>query len=435
MKPKNVRSLSQDKLALTTKHHPWQSLNHTTQLPQEHLGVLAVMGILSVVGISAFNSAMERHRANTLIQEAQKRAVVVAGQIGFNNQTPSLAEFSPYNTTSSGTFGDVKTTGLTGQFGISVSNVNKSICQNILNTIGDKTPIRRLSHETTPTTPITSCDEDNAFLFIYNNDMQGGESDTEYATDDSSCKSVCGVFNPNTHLCDESDCTPPENECETDNQCNSENECMVCDTESGLCKNGCERVQYIESNGSQYIDTGIAIGNNQFSADVKMAWISGPHIMGMGTNSGYSGQCISLVVQEDKFSNLVPGCCYYQFDDATSDTINFTWTVSDRVSAFSGDITGSTNNYAYRNGASARSSTLQLFRISTGGGGATPSKMKFYSVKIRLGGDVIADFVPVLSPETSEYGGKACMLNKVKKDGKLKLYCDANGGTFKTNKD
>ena len=92
--------------------------------------------------------------------------------------------------------------------------------------------------------------------------MQGGSSDTEYAIDDSSCKSVCGVFNPDTHLCDESDCNVPENECETDNQCNQENECMVCDTESGLCKNGCERVQYIESNGSQYIDTGYVPSKN-----------------------------------------------------------------------------------------------------------------------------------------------------------------------------
>lgn len=401
----------------------------------ETLGILAIMGVLSITGIWAYGVAMDKSRANNLIQEAQKRAVIVAGQIGFNNQTPSLAEFSPPNPTAGGTFGDVKTTGLTKQFGIQVSNVSKSICQNILNTIGDKTPIRRLSYETTPTTPITSCDEDNSFLFIYNNDMQGVGSDTEYAIDDSSCKSVCGVFNPDTHLCDESDCNVPENECETDNQCNQENECMVCDTESGLCKNGCERVQYIESNGSQYIDTGIAIGNSQFSADVKMAYISGRNIMGMGTNSGYSGQCISLVVHEDKFSNMVPGSHFDHFNAVTQDIINFTWTITDRVSAFSGDITGSTNNYAYRNGASARSSTLQLFRISSAGGGADLTNIKFYSVKIRLGGDVIADFVPVLSPDTPEYGGKACMFNKVKKDGKLKLYCDANGGTFKTNKD
>ena len=47
-------------------------------------------------------------------------------------------------------------------------------------------------------------------------------------------------------------------------------------------------------------------------------------------------------------------------------------------------------------------------------------------------GKPVRDFVPVIAPN-----GKACMFNKVpdEEDKKLKLYCDANNGTFKTNKD
>ena len=44
----------------------------------EMLGVLAVMGILSAAGIAGYNNAMNRHRANELLNEASKRATVVA---------------------------------------------------------------------------------------------------------------------------------------------------------------------------------------------------------------------------------------------------------------------------------------------------------------------------------------------------------------------
>ncbi len=47
----------------------------------EMLGVLAVMGVLSVAGIAGYNSAMNKYRANELLNEASKRAVIVAMQI------------------------------------------------------------------------------------------------------------------------------------------------------------------------------------------------------------------------------------------------------------------------------------------------------------------------------------------------------------------
>ena len=43
----------------------------------ETLGMLAIMGVLSIVGIWAYGIAMNKNKANNLIQEAQKRAVVV----------------------------------------------------------------------------------------------------------------------------------------------------------------------------------------------------------------------------------------------------------------------------------------------------------------------------------------------------------------------
>jgi len=161
--------------------------NETGRSLVEMLGVLAIIGVLSVGGIAGFKNAMEKNRANTIISEAQKRAVVVSGQIGFNNGTPSLVDFSAYNAISGGTFGDVVTTGLTGQFGIPVSGVSQKVCQNILNTIGNNTAIRRLSSLSTPRTPMNNCEDENSFLIIYNNNLQGVENDVQYCSTHADC--------------------------------------------------------------------------------------------------------------------------------------------------------------------------------------------------------------------------------------------------------
>ena len=47
----------------------------------EMLGVLAVIGMLSIMGIAAYTIAMNRYRANEILTEARKRAIVVAARI------------------------------------------------------------------------------------------------------------------------------------------------------------------------------------------------------------------------------------------------------------------------------------------------------------------------------------------------------------------
>ncbi len=58
----------------------------------EMLGVLAVMGLLTIIGIAGFRVAMNKHYANQTVQRLMKRAVVVAAQANFG-QTLSLREF------------------------------------------------------------------------------------------------------------------------------------------------------------------------------------------------------------------------------------------------------------------------------------------------------------------------------------------------------
>ena len=154
----------------------------------EMLGVLAVIGVLSVAGIAGFKNAMDKNKANTIINEAQKRATLVVPQIQLqNNANPILTEFNN-NNLGYGTFDTkvyTKADNLPdGQFGIKVSGVSKEICQNILNTLGDNTIIRRLSTTDAPTSALTTCGETNTFLMVYNNDMSTNHVAGEFGYDD-----------------------------------------------------------------------------------------------------------------------------------------------------------------------------------------------------------------------------------------------------------
>ena len=224
----------------------------------EMMGTLSIMGILALTGIWMYNAAMDRLKANTIIQEAQKRAVVVAGQIGFQGRTdPSLGEFSD-NTFAGGTFStNVITNGLYKQFGIQLSGVPKRVCQNILNAIGDTTPMRRLTLWGNPRTPISTCEEDNALLMIYNNNMSDSSGDTAYTCEKDTDCSACGTCNTETHAC-ENDCEAPTptGGCDFDNECNANNKCMICDTTTRTCKDACTRVEYLITNGSSYVNSG-----------------------------------------------------------------------------------------------------------------------------------------------------------------------------------
>ena len=376
--------------------------NETGRSLVEMLGVLAIIGVLSVGGIAGFKNAMEKNRANTIISEAQKRAVVVSGQLGFNNGTPSLVDFSAYNAISGGTFGDVVTTGLTGQFGIPVSGVSQKVCQNILNTIGNNTAIRRLSSLSTPRTPMNNCEDENSFLIIYNNNLQGVENDVQY--------------------------------CSTHADCNQENECMVCDMETNMCKNECERVEYLESTGIQYINTNWIPNSNGkielFGAYTEVGsshYSEGYYLLAQhgGTNARFNiGQYVNT------FSN-------FGFDitsinrqtDYLLDINKHTFGINARTKQmFIDDIV-----YENPSAADFGSTTYPLYMFARNNLNRVDffSKARVYYCKIWDIGILVRDFVPVLSPETSQYAGQPCMFDKVSQ----KLFCNAGSGTFKTNLD
>ena len=136
----------------------------------EMLGVLAIMGIVGMVGVRMYTSAMNKHRANELIYEAQKRATMVAMQITAGQENLSITNFT--NPTGY-TFGVEKNPNNANQFNITMTGVDSKVCEHMKTAVGPATPIRVISN---------TCD-----MLTFNNDL----STTAYASDYSLDKDAC----------------------------------------------------------------------------------------------------------------------------------------------------------------------------------------------------------------------------------------------------
>ena len=92
----------------------------------EMLGVLAVIGVLSVAGIAGYSTAVARHHANELLNEASKRAVIgmaqlVSGrtidQINFGELSDEYTGYGEFSTSAVSVGSD------STKIGVKVSNV------------------------------------------------------------------------------------------------------------------------------------------------------------------------------------------------------------------------------------------------------------------------------------------------------------------------
>ena len=133
----------------------------------EMLGVLAIMGVLSVSAIAGFKYAITKHRANTLIYESNKCAVVLAGQI-LGGTVPSMDECTLHNLGYGSFVNHIYGPNGTGdwthespQFSIEIENVNQKVCDSMLEMAGGV--ISAFSPET--------CAATNTIMLTYNNDL------------------------------------------------------------------------------------------------------------------------------------------------------------------------------------------------------------------------------------------------------------------------
>ena len=125
----------------------------------EMLGVLAVMGVLSVGGVAMYTNAMNKYRANELLNESSKRAVVIAAQIlsGKSVSSDMINQFDNNGTTFTG----VEAVG-TNQFKLTLSGVDDDVCTQLKATVGSNTIIQEVG--------------DKCAFLTFNNDLSKGTS-------------------------------------------------------------------------------------------------------------------------------------------------------------------------------------------------------------------------------------------------------------------
>ena len=103
-------------------------LNEHGRSMVEMLGVLAVMGLLTIIGIAGFRYALNKQYANQTVDRLMRRAVVVAAQANFG-QNLSLHEFNEND-------GEYKITLLpktnNESFTMQVEDIPQEVCQQIL---------------------------------------------------------------------------------------------------------------------------------------------------------------------------------------------------------------------------------------------------------------------------------------------------------------
>ena len=137
----------------------------------EMLGVLAIIGVLSIGGILGYTIAMTRHRTNEILNGVLQRAYLVAAQIA-SGRTPSLAEFEN-DDIAGGTF-DKNVITLTDEFAIKVSGVNAAVCKNMLHLASEPNTIKSITKEYDIDNPLleTDCDGgNNNFFIVFNKDL------------------------------------------------------------------------------------------------------------------------------------------------------------------------------------------------------------------------------------------------------------------------
>ncbi len=389
----------------------------------EMLGTLAIVGILSVVGIWGYRHIVNSHDANTILHDINMMAHTCAAQLVMMDRTEcALSDFSnkiddKYPVSAQRVNQDY--------FKLVVSNIPQSICQELLN------KGMPLASQIIPFT----CVETNQFEWTFHKNLEGAVS-TKFCHSDLDCN-VCGVCQiadgQSQGICIGS-CATPTHACETNEDCNQENECMVCNLEAHSCQDGCEKLEYLESTGAQYIDTGyvptsttLKYETHVYTPDMPTAEqdIVGYYILNGGGNVlglyqkyvfNYTKEAPNPADVNTTSATFSGANDFYISAEANGDTLIKSLTVN-----------GVTTTGTLRAKQTVFSNIL-LFK-------ANPREKnyvgKMYYCKIYHNGTLIRDFIPVLSPESSQYSGEPCMFDKVTK----KLFCNAGSGNFKTNKD
>ncbi|MBE6446140.1 MAG: hypothetical protein E7021_01880, partial [Alphaproteobacteria bacterium] len=107
--------------------------NETGRSMVEMLGVLAIMGVLSVGGVYGYGVAMKKHKANELLHRASMLASTVSAQIMTGKNPTTLDSFANSDL---GTFTLETYTDGDNTFKLKISNIDDNVCEQMKSSMG-----------------------------------------------------------------------------------------------------------------------------------------------------------------------------------------------------------------------------------------------------------------------------------------------------------
>ena len=191
--------------------------------------------------------------------------------------------------------------------------------------------------------------------------------------------------------------------CQNHQACDSENECMAYNSSTQTCENMCQPVEYLESKGSQWIDTGVIPAFNDninfqiYHNDYTACWGSDNLVTARSGTTDY----FRIFNTQGYSTSTLP--------------------LNQWIEGIYNGNTKTFSMYGYSMSSSGVSctKTMHLFkRQSLNSGGKC--RIKFFSIDGKI------DLTPVIAPD-----GRAAMFDQVSK----KLFYNKGSGTFKTNLD
>ncbi len=133
----------------------------------EMLGVLAIIGVLSIGGLAGYRMAMNKHRANTILSDTSLRALVISDR--FEQFTPNEAiTLDEFIAPGSYSVSQKVVSADTFEITLSGDAVSSSVCENILK-LDPTTPLEIKVNGTSYTGGNTEiCDADSPVVtFVY----------------------------------------------------------------------------------------------------------------------------------------------------------------------------------------------------------------------------------------------------------------------------
>ena len=272
------------------------------------LGVLAVMGVLSIGGVAGYRYAIDKMNANDIINEVRKRAVTASQQRILGHDI-NLSEYGD-NGRIKGIHAVTATNDYAGDkgfFALTVSNVPQRVCDEILKQDWNM-PVEMAVGEFIVEDD-TVCDAgNNAMLFAFHNTLDSsllpGEGNEDDGDDDEAEVQECGE---NEYRLSTGECvTDPHPECGDGEFYNSRESCMACPTEGNPVdiypsdmEDTCEKCTGSRYGGSYpsycvYCPTGVTCGD-QCCGEGQMCQCSGSY--------PYTYTCVSTLGEGKCWTN------------------------------------------------------------------------------------------------------------------------------------